>query len=86
MTIEGVSTKTPLPSTPPLIINTVQTNNMTKQESFQAARNVITGKRGDVTRKGLMTAAMANGRSAEQVAKASTMRLAFWVGVGKSAI
>lgn len=86
MTIEGVSTKTPLPSTPPLIINTVQTNNMTKQQSFQAARNVITAKRSDITRKGLQTAAMANGRSAEQVTKASTMRLAFWASVGKSAI
>ena len=86
MTIEGVSTKTPLPSTPPLIINTVQTTIMTKQESFQAARNVITGKRGDVTRQGLMKSAMAAGRSAEQVSKASTLRLAFWVGVGKSCI
>ena len=86
MTIEGVSTKTPLPSSPPLIINTVQTNNMTKQQSFQAARNVITAKRSDITRKGLQTAAMANGRSAEQVTKASTMRLAFWASVGKSAI
>ena len=86
MTIEGVSTKTPLPSTPPLIINTVHTNDMTKQQSFQAARNVIAAKRSDTTRKGLQTAAMANGRSAEQVTKASTMRLAFWASVGKSAI
>ena len=87
MTIEGVSTKTPLPSTPPLIINTVHTNDiMTKQESFQAARNVITAKRSDITRKGLQTAAMAMGRSGEQVAKASTMRLAFWASVGKSCI
>ena len=87
MTIEGVSTKTPLSSSPPLIINTVHTNNiMTKQESFQAARNVITAKRSDITREGLQTAAMANGRSAEQVTKASTMRLAFWASVGKSAI
>ena len=87
MTIEGVSTDAPISSTPPLIINTVHTNDiMTKQESFQAARNVITAKRGDITRKGLQTAAMANGRSAEQVTKASTMRLAFWASVGKSAI
>ena len=86
MTIEGVSTKTPLPSTAPLIINTVQTNNMTKQQSFQAARNVMTAKRSDVTRKGLQDAAKAAGRSGEQVAKASTMRLAFWASVGKSAI
>ena len=59
---------------------------MTKQESFQAARNVITAKRSDITRKGLQTAAMANGRTGEQVSKASTMRLAFWASVGKSAI
>ena len=50
------------------------------------SRNVITAKRGDITRKGLQTAAMAMGRSAEQVTKASTMRLAFWASVGKSAI
>lgn len=86
MTIEGVSTKTPLPSTPPLIINTVQTNNMTKQQSFQAARNVITSQRSDITRKGLQDAAKRMGRTGEQVAKASTMRLAFWASVGKSAI
>ena len=59
---------------------------MTKNESFQAARNVITGKRGDITRKGLQTAAMSMGRSREQVDKASTMRLAFWASVGKSCI
>ena len=88
MTIEGVSTDAPISSSPPCILNTVHTTNdiMTKQESFQAARNVITAKRSDITRKGLQTAAMANGRSAEQVTKASTMRLAFWASVGKSAI
>ena len=86
MTIEGVSTDAPISSSPPCILNTVQTKHMTKQESFQAARNVITAKRSDITRKGLQTAAMANGRSGEQVAKASTMRLAFRASVGKSAI
>lgn len=86
MTIEGVSTDAPISSTPPLIINTVQTNNMTKQQSFQAARNVITAKRSDITRKGLQDAAKRMGRTGEQVAKASTMRLAFWASVGKSAI
>ena len=89
MTIEGVSTKTPLPSTPPFIINTVQTNDMTKQQSFQAARNVIMGKRlglADVTRNTLKAGAVANGRTMEQASKASTMRLAFWASVGKSAI
>ena len=86
MTIEGVSTDAPISSSPPCILNTVQTNNMTKQQSFQAARNVITAKRSDVTRKGLQDAAKAMGRTGEQVAKASTMRLAFWASVGKSAI
>lgn len=81
-----MSTDAPISSTPPLIINTVQTNNMTKQQSFQAARNVITAKRSDITRKGLQDAAKAMGRTGEQVAKASTMRLAFWASVGKSAI
>lgn len=59
---------------------------MTKQQSFQAARNVITAKRSDITRKNLQDAAKAMGRTGEQVAKASTMRLAFWASVGKSAI
>lgn len=86
MTIEGVSTDAPISSSPPCILNTVQTNNMTKQQSFQAARNVITAKRSDVTRKGLQDAAKRMGRTGEQVAKASTMRLAFWASVGKSAI
>lgn len=89
MTIEGVSTDAPISSSPPCILNTVQTNNMTKQQSFQAARNVITGKRlglADVTRNTLKAGAVANGRTMEQVSKASTMRLAFWASVGKSAI
>jgi len=86
VTIEGVSTDAPISSSPPCILNTVQTNNMTKQQSFQAARNVITAKRSDVTRKGLQDAAKRMGRTGEQVAKASTMRLAFWASVGKSAI
>lgn len=62
---------------------------MTKQQSFQAARNVITGKRlglADTTRATLKAGAIANGRTMEQASKASTMRLAFWASVGKSAI
>ena len=86
MTIEGVSTDAPISSSPPCILNTVQTNNMTKQQSFQAARNVITAQRSDITRKGLQDAAKRMGRTGEQVAKASTMRLAFWASGGKSAI
>ena len=63
---------------------------MTKQQTLQAARNVITGKRpasmADVTRNDLKAGARAMGRSAEAVAKASTLRLAFWASVGASAI
>ena len=63
---------------------------MTKQQTLQAARNVITGKRpssmADVTRNDLKAGARAMGRTAEQVSKASTMRLAFWASVGASAI
>lgn len=63
---------------------------MTKQQTLQAARNVITGKRAtsmaDVTRNDLKAGARAMGRSAEAVSKASTLRLAFWAGFGKSAI
>lgn len=59
---------------------------MTKKETFQAARNVITSKSGDVTRKALQSTAIRKGRTVEQTSKASTMRLAFWASVGKSAI
>tara|TARA_R100000406_G_C3074048_1_gene115024 strand:+ start:204 stop:392 length:189 start_codon:yes stop_codon:yes gene_type:complete len=62
---------------------------MTKQQSLQAARNVLTGKRlglADVTRQTLKAGAIAKGRTMEQVSKASTMRLAFWASVGTSAI
>ena len=67
-------------------MTSVQTKQMTKQQSFQAARDVITAKRSDITRKGLQDAALRMGRTGEQVSKASTMRLAFWASVGKSAI
>ena len=62
---------------------------MTKKQSFQAARDVIMGKRlglADVTRATLKAGAVAKGRTMEQVSKASTMRLAFWASVGTSAI
>lgn len=62
---------------------------MNTQSALQAARNVMTGKRlglADVTRHTLKAAAVANGRTMEQVSKASTMRLAMWASVGVSAI
>ena len=89
MTIHGVSTEAPHPLASSPILTSVQTNTMTKQQSFQAARNVITGKRlglADTTRATLKAGAIANGRTMEQASKASTMRLAFWASVGKSAI
>ena len=59
---------------------------MTRQESFQTARNIISGtRRGDFTRRDLKKGALAMGRTAEAVDKASTMRLAFWCH-GKSSI
>jgi len=63
---------------------------MTKQQTLQAARNVITGKRAtsmaDVTRNDLKAVAVAKVRSREQVDKESSMRLAFWASIGTSAI
>tara|TARA_B100000424_G_scaffold156180_1_gene119429 strand:+ start:1819 stop:1998 length:180 start_codon:yes stop_codon:yes gene_type:complete len=59
---------------------------MTRQESFQTARNIISGtRRGDFSRRDLKKGALAMGRTAEAVDKASTMRLAFWCH-GKSSI
>ena len=59
---------------------------MTQQQLLQAARNVLTATKTDAGRPALRTAAMAAGRSKEQVSKASTMRLALWVSKGTSAI
>ena len=59
---------------------------MTQQQLLQAARNVLTTTKTDSGRPALRTAAMAAGRSKEQVGKASTMRLALWVSKGTSAI
>jgi len=90
VTIGALSTA-PLNGGHPMpIMTSVQTNTMTKQQTLQAARNVITGKRAtslaDVTRNDLKAGARAMGRTAEQVSKASTLRLAFWASVGASAI
>ena len=71
------------------IMTSVQTTIMHKKNALQAARNVMTGKRlglADVTRATLKAGAIANGRTMEQASKASTMRLALWASVGKSAI
>ncbi len=62
---------------------------MNKQQTLQAARNVIKGKSlglADVTRQTLKTGAISVGRTKEQVDKASTMRLAFWAAGAQSAI
>lgn len=58
---------------------------MTQQQLLQNARNILTGET-DAKRQCLKTAALAKGRGAQQVAKASTMRLALWVSKGTSAI
>ena len=58
---------------------------MTQQQLLQNARNVIIGMT-DAQRHCLKTAAIAQGRTAAQVSKAGTMRLALWVSKGTSAI
>ena len=58
---------------------------MTQQQLLQNARNVINGV-SDAQRTCLKTAAIAKGRTAAQVSKAGTMRLALWVSKGTSAI
>lgn len=59
---------------------------MTQQQLLQAARNVLTTTQTDTGRPALRKAALAAGRSQDQVRKASTMRLALWVSKGTSAI
>lgn len=59
---------------------------MTQQQLLQAARNVLTATQSDTGRPALRKAALAAGRKAEAVDKASTMRLALWVSKGTSAI
>jgi hypothetical protein len=59
---------------------------MTQQQLLQSARNVLIATRTDTGRPALRTAAIAAGRKAEAVSKASTMRLALWVSKGTSAI
>lgn len=58
---------------------------MTQQQLLQNARNVIIGNP-DARRVLLQIAAVAKGRTAQQVSKAGTMRLALWVSKGTSAI
>jgi len=58
---------------------------MTKQQTLQIARNVLIGAP-DARRAPLKQQALAEGRTADQVSKASTMRLALWVAKGTSAI
>jgi hypothetical protein len=58
---------------------------MTQQQLLQNARHILVGM-SDAQRTCLKTAAIAHGRTAEQVSKAGTMRLALWVSKGTSAI
>jgi hypothetical protein len=58
---------------------------MTQQQLLQNARNLMVGSK-DAQRQCLKTAAIAQGRTAQQVSKAGTMRLALWVSKGTSAI
>lgn len=58
---------------------------MTKQQTLQLSRNILICSP-DAQRNPLKDAALATGRSTEQVRKASTMRLALWVAKGTSAI
>ena len=57
----------------------------TQQQMLQHARQILVGN-ADAKRTCLKTAAMAHGRTVQQVSKASTMRLALWVSKGTSAI
>jgi hypothetical protein len=59
---------------------------MTSQQLLQTARNVLTATSSDTGRPALRKAAMAAGRTQQQVDKASTMRLALWSRGFKSAI
>jgi hypothetical protein len=58
---------------------------MTQQQLLQNARQILVGNT-DAKRQCLKTAAIAKGRTADQVNKAGTMRLALWVSKGTSAI
>lgn len=57
----------------------------TQQQMLQHARQILVGNK-DAKRSNLKTAALAHGRTVQQVTKASTMRLALWVSKGTSAI
>jgi hypothetical protein len=58
---------------------------MTQQQLLQNARHILVGM-SDAQRQCLKTDAIAKGRTAQQVSKAGTMRLALWVSKGTSAI
>ena len=58
---------------------------MTQQQLLQNARQILVGNT-DAKRQCLKSAAAARGRNAQQISKASTMRLALWVSKGTSAI
>ena len=57
----------------------------TQQQLLQYARLILVGNE-DAKRSNLKTAALAQGRTVQQVSKAGTMRLALWVSKGSSAI
>ena len=84
--MRGWHTLPPPHSSPPATLNKFTTKPiMTQQQLLQNARNVIIGMT-DAQRQCLKTAAVAKGRTAQQVSKAGTMRLALWVSKGTSAI
>ena len=65
--------------------NPTPRGSMTSQQLLQTARDVMVCG-ADARRKELRTAAIAAGRTNDQVRKASTMRLALWSRGFKSAI
>ena len=87
MTLAGVAHAAPTTLLPICYTEQVQPTKpiMTQQQLLQNARNVIIGMT-DAQRQCLKTAAIAKGRTAQQVSKAGTMRLALWVSKGTSAI
>lgn len=68
-----------------LSVHTTEPTMATQQQLLQQARDVMVCG-ADAHRHSLKTAAMAHGRTVQQVTKASTMRLALWVSKGTSAI
>ena len=66
-------------------LHLTQRISMTSQQLLQSARDVMVCGT-DARRKSLQTYAIAQGRTQDQVRKASTMRLALWSRGYKSAI